>query len=238
MAGQSPSTKAPVDLRALVMLLGDYAKLPSGVTLENYKCKGFLTKLGAKRKNWLDRWFVLDLQTKILSYYTDMSETKLKGEVPIKVRRVISCLRSLLMLNPWHLPSFRILLKPSTHTGLQKNLSVLFRSSQSRNPLFLCPLCCLWPMVLRSFLICAFVGVGAEPIQWWLKHQIRWKCGSLPSTASAQVLILTLISREPGCYSAAVHAVKSIDSIFVSYRELLNTWASFFSKKRKVNRRP
>eukprot|EP00041_Stephanoeca_diplocostata_P021507 m.501730 g.501730 ORF g.501730 m.501730 type:complete len:449 (-) comp21840_c1_seq6:577-1923(-) len=42
-------------------------------------CKGPLSKMGAIRKNWKDRWFVLDLERQSLAYYVDESMANLKG---------------------------------------------------------------------------------------------------------------------------------------------------------------
>lgn len=45
--------------------------------------KGALTKQGGIRKNWLDRWFVLNLATRTLKYYTDKSESQQKGVINV-----------------------------------------------------------------------------------------------------------------------------------------------------------
>ena len=46
-------------------------------------CKGRLTKQGGVRKNWLTRWFVLDLVQRTLCYYGDESEASLKGTIAL-----------------------------------------------------------------------------------------------------------------------------------------------------------
>jgi hypothetical protein len=41
------------------------------------------TTAGGKRKNWLGRWFVLDITLGTLRYYANASESKVKGEIRI-----------------------------------------------------------------------------------------------------------------------------------------------------------
>ena len=36
------------------------------------------------RKNWLERWFVLDLRSGRLTYYADMTEQSIKGEMSLR----------------------------------------------------------------------------------------------------------------------------------------------------------
>jgi len=36
------------------------------------------------RKNWLERWFVLDLRAGRLTYYSDMTEQTVKGEMSVR----------------------------------------------------------------------------------------------------------------------------------------------------------
>ena len=41
--------------------------------------KGALTKQGGIRKNWLERWFVLNMATGKLTYFSDRTESQQKG---------------------------------------------------------------------------------------------------------------------------------------------------------------
>eukprot|EP00039_Didymoeca_costata_P018213 m.332609 g.332609 ORF g.332609 m.332609 type:complete len:283 (-) comp16968_c0_seq1:77-925(-) len=62
---------------------GNAAVIPQHINLSALTCKGYLTKQGSKRKNWLERWFVMDLKKGNLCYYASMEETaaSLKGEI-------------------------------------------------------------------------------------------------------------------------------------------------------------
>lgn len=61
----------------------DSSIVPAGLALGAMFMKGALTKQGGIRKNWLDRWFVLNLATRTLKYYTDKSESQQKGVINV-----------------------------------------------------------------------------------------------------------------------------------------------------------
>lgn len=44
-------------------------------------CRGPLTKMGGRIKTWRRRWFLLDPRRRLLAYYGDKEETKLKGVI-------------------------------------------------------------------------------------------------------------------------------------------------------------
>lgn len=59
---------------------------PNSVSVSPLVIKGHLTKQGSVRKNWLERWFVLDIRKGTLTYYATMNEdpANCKGEILLK----------------------------------------------------------------------------------------------------------------------------------------------------------
>ncbi|XP_028598240.2 pleckstrin homology-like domain family B member 3 isoform X2 [Podarcis muralis] len=88
-----PSTKDPnpaeiqeqkpaaFDLRKHLEASGHSVDTCSQVRVTNKSCKGYLVKMGGRIKTWKKRWFTFDRQKRVLAYYADKEETKLKGVI-------------------------------------------------------------------------------------------------------------------------------------------------------------
>ncbi|PAA87744.1 hypothetical protein BOX15_Mlig019345g1 [Macrostomum lignano] len=75
-----PSCDPDFDLREHLLSLGHPLDiLHRQVEVTPCCCRGYLTKQGGKFKSWKKRWFVLDRYRKTLAYFSDRSETKIKG---------------------------------------------------------------------------------------------------------------------------------------------------------------
>jgi hypothetical protein len=61
--------------------------VPPDVVVDRVDVSGYLSKKGEIRRNWSRRWFVLSLLDKRMAYYTDDSQTVIKGL--IHLNRVI-----------------------------------------------------------------------------------------------------------------------------------------------------
>ncbi|XP_062996073.1 pleckstrin homology-like domain family B member 3 isoform X2 [Elgaria multicarinata webbii] len=88
-----PSTKNPnsveiqepkpavFDLRKHLEASGHSVDICPHVRVTSKSCKGYLVKMGGRIKTWKKRWFTFDRQKRVLAYYADKEETKLKGVI-------------------------------------------------------------------------------------------------------------------------------------------------------------
>ncbi|XP_067316940.1 pleckstrin homology-like domain family B member 3 isoform X2 [Anolis sagrei] len=88
-----PSTKIPrpveirepkqiaFDLRKHLEASGHSVDTCPHVRVTSKSCKGYLVKMGGRIKTWKKRWFTFDRQKRVLAYYVDKEETKLKGVI-------------------------------------------------------------------------------------------------------------------------------------------------------------
>ncbi|KAK6963507.1 serine-rich adhesin for platelets [Biomphalaria glabrata] len=76
-----PNTSKDFDLRAHIEGSGHLLDMCPHVIVTNHSCRGFLHKMGGRIKTWKKRWFVFDRMKRKVLYYTDKTETKLKGSV-------------------------------------------------------------------------------------------------------------------------------------------------------------
>ncbi|KAJ6615897.1 hypothetical protein lerEdw1_015118 [Lerista edwardsae] len=88
-----PSAKAPspveiqepkptaFDLRKHLEASGHSVDTCPQVRVSSKSCKGYLVKMGGRIKTWKKRWFTFDRQKRVLAYYADKEETKLKGVI-------------------------------------------------------------------------------------------------------------------------------------------------------------
>ena len=88
MLARTASTPCSDLNRYMRRVLGLQGPIP-GVAVSRHTMKGFLTKEGGFRKNWLERWFVLDLNHSTLTYYTDMKLSQMKGGIKLADKAVI-----------------------------------------------------------------------------------------------------------------------------------------------------
>ncbi|XP_033014143.1 pleckstrin homology-like domain family B member 3 isoform X2 [Lacerta agilis] len=75
---QKPAT---FDLRKHLEASGHSVDTCAHVRVTNKSCKGYLVKMGGRIKTWKKRWFTFDRQKRVLAYYADKEETKLKGVI-------------------------------------------------------------------------------------------------------------------------------------------------------------
>ncbi|XP_053253967.1 pleckstrin homology-like domain family B member 3 isoform X3 [Podarcis raffonei] len=73
--------QATFDLRKHLEASGHSVDTCSQVRVTNKSCKGYLVKMGGRIKTWKKRWFTFDRQKRVLAYYADKEETKLKGVI-------------------------------------------------------------------------------------------------------------------------------------------------------------
>ncbi|XP_053122755.1 pleckstrin homology-like domain family B member 3 isoform X2 [Hemicordylus capensis] len=69
------------DLRKHLEASGHSVDTCSQVRVTSKSCKGYLVKMGGRIKTWKKRWFTFDRQKRVLAYYADKEETKLKGVI-------------------------------------------------------------------------------------------------------------------------------------------------------------
>ena len=69
------------DLRLHIENAGHTIEACPDVTINEDSCRGFLVKMGGRIKTWKKRWFVFDRKKKVLFYFVDKTETKLKGGI-------------------------------------------------------------------------------------------------------------------------------------------------------------
>ncbi|XP_077524529.1 uncharacterized protein LOC144136236 isoform X2 [Amblyomma americanum] len=79
-----PVRGAECDLRQHVESAGHQVELCPHVQITSSSCRGYLHKLGGKWRSWKKRWFVFDRNRRALIYFSDKTETKLKGGVPFQ----------------------------------------------------------------------------------------------------------------------------------------------------------
>ncbi|CAM4625360.1 unnamed protein product [Lepidochelys kempii] len=72
---------APLDLRAHLEASGHSVETCPEVRVTGRACRGFLVKMGGRIKTWKKRWFCFDRQRRLLAYYVDKEEAKLKGVI-------------------------------------------------------------------------------------------------------------------------------------------------------------
>ena len=70
----------------LITTLGSAVCHSTDIRLAPMSCRGYMSKLGAVRKNWKRRWVVLDLETHTISYFVNDQEKNLKGVIDISER--------------------------------------------------------------------------------------------------------------------------------------------------------
>ncbi|XP_063167760.1 pleckstrin homology-like domain family B member 3 isoform X2 [Candoia aspera] len=72
---------AAFDLRKHLEASGHSVDTCQQVRVTSKSCKGYLVKMGGRIKTWKKRWFTFDRQKRVLAYYADKEETKLKGVI-------------------------------------------------------------------------------------------------------------------------------------------------------------
>ncbi|XP_067401971.1 pleckstrin homology-like domain family B member 3 [Emydura macquarii macquarii] len=72
---------APLDLRAHLEASGHSLETCPEVRVTGRACRGFLVKMGGRIKTWKKRWFCFDRQRRMLAYYADKEEAKMKGVI-------------------------------------------------------------------------------------------------------------------------------------------------------------
>uniref|UniRef100_A0A8D2J2P7 Pleckstrin homology like domain family B member 3 n=1 Tax=Varanus komodoensis TaxID=61221 RepID=A0A8D2J2P7_VARKO len=72
---------AVFDLRKHLEASGHSVDTCPHVRVTSKSCKGYLVKMGGRIKTWKKRWFTFDRQKRVLAYYADKEETKLKGVI-------------------------------------------------------------------------------------------------------------------------------------------------------------
>ncbi|XP_065430035.1 pleckstrin homology-like domain family B member 3 isoform X5 [Chrysemys picta bellii] len=78
---REPPAPAPLDLRAHLEASGHSLETCPEVRVTGRACRGFLVKMGGRIKTWKKRWFCFDRQRRLLAYYVDKEEAKLKGVI-------------------------------------------------------------------------------------------------------------------------------------------------------------
>ncbi|XP_071883027.1 uncharacterized protein, partial [Anas platyrhynchos] len=76
-----PEPEACVDLARALRAQGHRPEACGDVRVTAGACRGPLTKMGGRIKTWRRRWFLLDPRRRLLAYYGDKEETKLKGVI-------------------------------------------------------------------------------------------------------------------------------------------------------------
>ncbi|KAJ7304103.1 hypothetical protein JRQ81_011627 [Phrynocephalus forsythii] len=69
------------DLRKHLEASGHSVDTCPHVRVTSKSCKGYLVKMGGRIKTWKKRWFSFDRLKRVLAYYADKEETKLKGVI-------------------------------------------------------------------------------------------------------------------------------------------------------------
>nr|XP_020668465.1 pleckstrin homology-like domain family B member 3 isoform X1 [Pogona vitticeps]XP_020668466.1 pleckstrin homology-like domain family B member 3 isoform X1 [Pogona vitticeps]XP_020668467.1 pleckstrin homology-like domain family B member 3 isoform X1 [Pogona vitticeps]XP_020668469.1 pleckstrin homology-like domain family B member 3 isoform X1 [Pogona vitticeps] len=79
---ESPEAKPIMfDLRKHLEASGHSVDTCPHVRVTSKSCKGYLVKMGGRIKTWKKRWFTFDRLKRVLAYYADKEETKLKGVI-------------------------------------------------------------------------------------------------------------------------------------------------------------
>ncbi|XP_076325328.1 uncharacterized protein LOC143233225 isoform X2 [Tachypleus tridentatus] len=76
-----PVRGSELDLRYHIETAGHQIELCPYIQVTTTACRGYLHKLGGALHIWKRRWFVFDRKKHALIYYSDKSETKVKGGV-------------------------------------------------------------------------------------------------------------------------------------------------------------
>ncbi|XP_052635647.1 LOW QUALITY PROTEIN: pleckstrin homology-like domain family B member 3 [Harpia harpyja] len=76
-----PPPPPELDLAGELRARGHRPEGCGAVRVSGGSCRGPLTKLGGRFKTWRRRWFHLDPRRRVLAYYGDKEETKLKGVI-------------------------------------------------------------------------------------------------------------------------------------------------------------
>lgn len=74
-------TEQAFDLKQHIESAGHQIELCNQVFVTSTACRGYLQKLGSKFRTWQKRWFVFDRSRRALLYYSDKSESKVRGGV-------------------------------------------------------------------------------------------------------------------------------------------------------------
>ncbi|KAG8143447.1 hypothetical protein E2320_000675 [Naja naja] len=82
---------AAFDLRKHLEASGHSIETCQHVRVTSKSCKGYLVKMGGRIKTWKKRWFTFDRQKRVLAYYTDKEETKLKGVIYFQAIEEVYC---------------------------------------------------------------------------------------------------------------------------------------------------
>ncbi|XP_070620864.1 pleckstrin homology-like domain family B member 3 [Erythrolamprus reginae] len=82
---------AAFDLRKHLEASGHSVETCQHVRVTSKSCKGYLVKMGGRIKTWKKRWFTFDRQKRVLAYYTDKEETKLKGVIYFQAIEEVYC---------------------------------------------------------------------------------------------------------------------------------------------------
>ncbi|XP_026578591.1 pleckstrin homology-like domain family B member 3 [Pseudonaja textilis] len=82
---------AAFDLRKHLEASGHSVETCQHVRVTGKSCKGYLVKMGGRIKTWKKRWFTFDRQKRVLAYYTDKEETKLKGVIYFQAIEEVYC---------------------------------------------------------------------------------------------------------------------------------------------------
>ncbi|XP_064471069.1 pleckstrin homology-like domain family B member 1 isoform X2 [Ornithodoros turicata] len=80
-----PVRGAECDLRQHVESAGHQVELCPHVRITSSSCCGYLHKLSGRWRSWKRRWFLFDRSRRALIYFSDKTQTKLKGAVPFQV---------------------------------------------------------------------------------------------------------------------------------------------------------
>ncbi|XP_070201644.1 pleckstrin homology-like domain family B member 1 [Littorina saxatilis] len=76
-----PNTSTDFDLRQHIERSGHHLDMCPHVIVTTHSCRGVLQKMGGRIKTWKKRWFVFDRMKRKVMYFTDKTESKLKGLV-------------------------------------------------------------------------------------------------------------------------------------------------------------
>uniref|UniRef100_A0A8D0BNU6 Pleckstrin homology like domain family B member 3 n=1 Tax=Salvator merianae TaxID=96440 RepID=A0A8D0BNU6_SALMN len=79
------------DLRKHLEASGHSVDTCPQVRVTSKSCKGYLVKMGGRIKTWKKRWFTFDRQKRVLAYYADKEETKLKGVIYFQAIEEVYC---------------------------------------------------------------------------------------------------------------------------------------------------
>lgn len=81
LATPTAEPEGSLDLLCALRSRGHRPECCGDVKVTADTCRGPLTKMGGRIKTWRRRWFLLDPTRKMLAYYGDKEQTKLKGVI-------------------------------------------------------------------------------------------------------------------------------------------------------------